>query len=64
MLLKMLTQTIKQLVYFGIGIMPLYDNFNIKAVEVNKVLSKMIDKEKLFFLNHSNINLKIHLNKS
>ena len=44
--------------------MPLYDNFNIKAVEVNKVLSKMIDKEKLFFLNHSNINLKIHLNKS
>ena len=44
--------------------MPRYDNFNIKAVDVNKVLSKMSDKEKLFFLNHSNINRKIHLNKS
>ena len=46
------------------GIVPRNDNFNIKAAEVNKELSKMCDKEKLLFLSHSNINPKIHLNKS
>ena len=46
------------------GIVPRKDNFNIKATEVNKELSKMCDKEKLLFLSHSNINPKIHLNKS
>ena len=46
------------------GIVPRNDNFNIKATEVNKELSKMCDKEKLLFLSHSNINPKIHLNKS
>ena len=33
-------------------------------MEVNKELSKMCDKKKLLFLNHSNINPKTHLNKS
>ena len=42
------------------GIVLRNDNFNIKAIE----LSKMCDKVKLLFLRHSNINLKIHLNKS
>ena len=46
------------------GIVPRNNNFNIKATEVNKELSKMGDKEKLLFLRYSNINLKIHLNKS
>ena len=46
------------------GIVPRNDNFNIKSTEVNKELSKMCDKEKLLFLSHSNINPKIHLNKS
>ena len=46
------------------SIVPRNDNFNIKATEVNKELSKMCDKEKLLFLSHSNINPKIHLNKS
>ena len=36
----------------------------MKATEVNRELSKMCDQEKLLFLSHSNINLKIHLNKS
>ena len=45
------------------GIVPRNGNFNIKATEVNKELSKMCDKEKLLFLSHSNINPKIHLNK-
>ena len=42
------------------GIVPCNNNFNIKATEVNKELSKMYDKEKLLFLSHSNINPKIH----
>ena len=46
------------------GIVPRNDNFNIKATEVNKELSKMCNKEKLLFLSHSNINPKTHLNKS
>ena len=46
------------------GIVPRNDKFNIKAMEVNKELSKIYGKEKLFFLSHSNINLKTHLNKS
>ena len=46
------------------GIVPRNDNFNIKATEVNKELSKMCDKEKLLFLSRSTINPKIHLNKS
>ena len=46
------------------GIVPRNDNFNIKAMEVNKELSKMCDKETLLFLSHSNINPKTHLNKS
>ena len=46
------------------GIVPRNHNFNIKAMEVNKELSKMCGKEKLLFLSYSNINPKIHLNKS
>ena len=46
------------------GIVPRNDNFNIKATEVNKELSKMCNKEKLLFLSHNNINPKTHLNKS
>ena len=46
------------------GIVPRNDNFNVKAIEANKKLSKMCDKEKLLFLCHSNINPKTHLNKS
>ena len=42
------------------GIVLRNNNFNFKATE----LSKMCDKVKLLFLSHSNINLKIHLNKS
>ena len=45
-------------------IAPRNDNFNIKAMEVNKELWKMCDKKKLLFLSHSNISPKIHLNKS
>ena len=40
------------------GIVPRNDNFNIKATEVNKELSKMCDKEKFLFLSHSNITRK------
>ena len=46
------------------GIVPRNDDFNIKATEVNKELSKMGDKEKLLFLNHSNISPKVNLNKT
>ena len=46
------------------GTVPRNDIFNIKATEVNKELSKICDKEKLLFLSHSNVNPKIHLNKS
>ena len=46
------------------GIVPRNDNFDINATEVNRELCKMCDKEKLLFLSHSNINPKIHLNKS
>ena len=45
------------------GIVPHNDNFNIKVMEVSKELSKMRDKYKLLFLNHSNTSLKTHLNK-
>ena len=38
------------------GIVPCNDNFNIKAMEVNRKFSKMCDKENLLFLNHSDIN--------
>ena len=38
--------------------------FNNKGMQFNKELSKVSDKEKLLFLNNSNIEPKIHLNKS
>ena len=44
--------------------MPRNDNFNNKATEVNKELSKICKKEKLLFVDHSNINPKTHLNRS
>ena len=37
---------------------PRNDNFNIKAMKVNKELSRMCEQEKLIFLSHSNINPK------
>ena len=46
------------------GIVPRNDNFNNKAMEVNKELSKTCNKEKLLFLEHNNIKPKTHLNKS
>ena len=46
------------------GIAPRHDNFNNKAMEVNKELSKMCNREKLLFLEHNNIKPKTHLNKS
>ena len=46
------------------GIVPHNENFNIKAIKVNKELSKLCDKKKLLFLSHSNINSKTHLNES
>ena len=46
------------------GIEPLNDNFDNKATEVNKEFSKIYKEEKLLFVNHSNINLKTHLNRS
>ena len=46
------------------GIVPRNDNFNNKATEVNKELSKICEKEKLIFVDHSNINPKTHLNRS
>ena len=46
------------------GIVPRNDNFNNKATELNKELSKMCKKEKLLFLDHSNTNQKTHLNRS
>ena len=45
------------------GIVPRNDNFNNKAMEVNKELSKMCNRVKLLFLEHSNIKPKTHLNK-
>ena len=57
------TQSDSQIVSISGTVPPNY-NFNIKATEVNKELSKMCDKEKLFFLSRSTINPKIHLNKS
>ena len=45
-------------------IVPRKGNFNIKAMEVKKELSKMCEKVKLLFLSHSNINPKTHFNKS
>ena len=46
------------------GIVPPNDNFNNKAMEVNKELSKICNREKLLLLEHNNIKLKTHLNKS
>ena len=46
------------------GIVPRIDNFNNKVMEVNKELAKMCKKEKLQFLEHSNINPKTHVNRS
>ena len=46
------------------GIVPRNDNFNNKAMEINKELSKMSNREKLLFLEHNNIKPKTHLNKS
>ena len=45
-------------------IVPRNDNFNNKAMEVNKELSKMCSREKLLFLEHNKIKLKTHLSKS
>ena len=42
----------------------LNDDLNNKASEVSKKLSRMCKKEKLSFLEHSNINPQAHLNKS
>ena len=46
------------------GVVPRNDDLNNKVLEVNKELSRMCEKEKLTFLEHSNINLRAHLNKS
>ena len=46
------------------GVIPCSDNFNNKATDINKELSKICNKEKLLFVNHSNINPKTHLNRS
>ena len=46
------------------GIVPRNDNFNKKATQVNRELSKMCKKEQLLFIDHSNINPKTHLNRS
>ena len=46
------------------SIVPRNDNFNNKAMEVNKELCKMCEREKLFFVDNSNINPKTHLNGS
>ena len=46
------------------GIVPRNDNFNNKSTDVNKELSNMYKKEKLFFIDHSNIYPKTRLNRS
>ena len=46
------------------GIVPRNDNFNNKAMEVNKELLKLCEKENLLFIDNSNINPKTHLNGS
>ena len=46
------------------GAVPRNDDLNNKASEVNKELSRTCKKEKLPFLEHSNINPRAHLNKS
>ena len=46
------------------GVVSRNDDLNNKASEVNKELSRMCKKEKLPFLEHSNINPRAHLNKS
>ena len=45
-------------------VVPCNDDLNNKASEVNRELSRMCKKEKLPFLDHSNINSRAHLNKS
>ena len=45
-------------------IVPHNDNFNIKAMKVNKTFSKMCHKEKMLFLSQRNIKPKTHLNES
>ena len=46
------------------GILPRNDNFDNTVAEVNKELSKMCKKEKLLFVDHNNINLETHLDRS
>ena len=46
------------------SIVPRNDNFNNKAMEVKKELCKMCEREKIFFVDNSNINPKTHLNGS
>ena len=46
------------------SIVPRNDNFNNKATEVSKELSKMCKKGRLLFVDHSSINPKAHLNRS
>ena len=46
------------------SIVPRNDNFNNKATEVNKGLSKKCKKEKLLFVDHKSINPKAHLNRN
>ena len=46
------------------GILHRNGKFNIKVTEVNKKLLKICDQEKLLFVSHTNMNQKIHLNKS
>ena len=46
------------------SIVPRNDNFNNKATEVSKELSKMCKKETLLSVDHSSINPKAHLNRS
>ena len=45
------------------GMVPRNDNFNNKAMEVKRELSKMCKKEKLLFVDHCNLNPKTHLNR-
>ena len=56
------TQSESQIVSI-FGIVPRNDDFRIKAMEVNKELSKICDKKILLFLCNSNINREAHLNK-
>ena len=39
-------------------------NYNNKTMEINKELSKIYSKEKLFFLEHENVNSTKNLNRN